>query len=83
MKMQNCTDSIYLTGTLAVSDQLAKPIWDAPTRLLASVFETLIVWQRRINSRRHLADMDARLLRDMGMTREDADREAGRFFWRS
>lgn len=42
---------------------------------------TLLVWQQRASQRRHLASLDHRLLRDMGMTRADADREAAKPFW--
>lgn len=31
--------------------------------------------------RRHLAELDAHLLQDVGLTRSEAEREAGRAFW--
>ncbi|MDJ0949266.1 MAG: DUF1127 domain-containing protein [Alphaproteobacteria bacterium] len=42
----------------------------------------LLLWQERETRRRHLAGLDDRLLRDMGLTRADALREAAKPFWR-
>jgi len=43
---------------------------------------TLLVWQERARQRRHLASFDDRLLRDMGLSRADAERESALPFWR-
>ena len=51
-------------------------------RLPFAILETLLVWQERDQQRRHLAALDDRLLRDMGMSRADAAREAAIPFWR-
>ncbi len=51
-------------------------------RLPLAVLETLLVWQERDRQRRHLAALDDRLLRDMGISRADAAREAAIPFWR-
>ena len=45
--------------------------------------ETLIRWQERARQRRCLARLDERLLRDIGVDRIDALREAGKPFWRT
>ncbi len=41
------------------------------------------LWQRRHTQRRELGELDDRLLRDIGITREQAWREAGKPFWRA
>ena len=41
----------------------------------------LSVWARRVRTRRALAELDARLLADVGLTRAEAAREAGKPFW--
>lgn len=41
----------------------------------------LAVWYRRYISRRQLKDMETRLLADMGITRDAADRESRKPFW--
>lgn len=48
------------------------------TRLL----QTAKLWYSRAKQRRHLADLDDRLLRDIGVTRAEAEEEAGKWFWR-
>lgn len=40
------------------------------------------VWYRRWRSRRELARLDPVLLRDLGITRDQALDEAGKRFWR-
>lgn len=50
------------------------PLW-APLRLL-------LLWQGRASQRRHLAELDGRLLTDMGLTHEEARAEAAKPFWR-
>lgn len=50
-------------------------------RELGFWLKTLCVWQNRASQRRHLGSLDGRLLRDMGMTRAEADLEAAKPFW--
>jgi uncharacterized protein YjiS (DUF1127 family) len=47
------------------------------------VTETLKTWHYRIVSRRELLDMDAHLLRDIGLSPFEAEAEAGKPFWRA
>ena len=49
---------------------------------VARVLNSLITWQRRKNWRASLRDLDGRLLRDIGMTREQALLESKKPFWR-
>ena len=42
-----------------------------------------LLWHRRWQQRRSLAELDAHLLRDIGVTPWDAFRESGKPFWRS
>jgi uncharacterized protein YjiS (DUF1127 family) len=46
------------------------------------LFDLLLAWQTRTNDRRQLADMDSRLLADIGLSRADALKEASKPFWR-
>ncbi len=52
-------------------------------RLPLAILETLLFWQERDRQRRHLAALDHRLLRDIGISRADAAREAAIPFWRA
>ena len=39
------------------------------------------VWVERARSRKHLAELDTHLLRDIGLTREQANQESVKRFW--
>lgn len=43
---------------------------------------SIALWRHRVRMRRHLARMDDRLLRDIGLSRADAKREINKPFWR-
>lgn len=47
-------------------------------RLIAALIR---LWWHRHCSRRRLAEMDARMLRDIGVSRLDAREEARKWFW--
>ena len=51
-------------------------------RLPLSVVETLLDWQERANQRASLAELDGRLLSDVGLSRADVERETSIPFWR-
>jgi uncharacterized protein YjiS (DUF1127 family) len=44
---------------------------------------TLTIWRDRIAARRHLAAMDARSLRDAGISPAAAAYESGKTFWQA
>lgn len=46
------------------------------------LFDRLAVWFERSRQRRALAKLDDRMLRDIGVSRADANREAEKPFWR-
>lgn len=56
-----------------------------PARILLSglchIFTLPMTWQERSCHRRHLLTIDNRLLRDVGLTRQDIELEAGKPFW--
>jgi uncharacterized protein YjiS (DUF1127 family) len=60
--------------------------WQAsPGRLggsLSGVCAALREWRRRRNGRLELARLDERMLRDIGLTRVDAEYEINKPFWR-
>ena len=43
---------------------------------------TLFVWDRRHRDRLHLASLDERMLRDIGITNVDVEHEVSKPFWR-
>jgi uncharacterized protein YjiS (DUF1127 family) len=51
--------------------------------ILARMASEIREWRRRSRDRRALAAMSDRSLRDIGLTRYDADWEASKPFWRA
>ena len=51
-------------------------------RLVLAVLDRLVVWQGRVQDRDTLRGMSDARLRDLGLTRAEALREAGKAFWR-
>ena len=47
------------------------------------VLATLRLWRQRARSRRELAGFDDYLLRDLGMSRSQAQFESGKRFWQA
>jgi uncharacterized protein YjiS (DUF1127 family) len=56
---------------------LTVQLWYGLRRLLAAVAER----DRRARARYQLTQLDERQLRDIGLTRREAEREARRHFW--
>lgn len=50
--------------------------------LLRQAGDTLWTWQNRYNARRHMAQLDSRLLDDVGLTRADIMQASARPFWK-
>lgn len=50
-------------------------------RVFATVFGTLTLWSSRIKDRETLAEMDSRLLADIGVTGAEAAQESNKPFW--
>lgn len=70
-----------LHGGLTV-EPVAQAWWLRALRALEQVADTVWTWRDRARTRRHLAMLDDRLLRDIGITRFDARSEAAKPFWR-
>jgi uncharacterized protein YjiS (DUF1127 family) len=68
------------------SSQSARPvvrIMHALDSLLGAAMNTLFIWDRRHRDRLHLASLDERMLRDIGITGTDVAHEAAKPFWRA
>jgi uncharacterized protein YjiS (DUF1127 family) len=65
---------------------LALPPCRPVLRGLAGVYDRLaatwIVWRERANQRWRLAQLDDHMLRDIGVSRAAAEKEASKPFWR-
>jgi len=76
------------TVVAVATRQLQVPsAWPAPARhRLARAMRAAValvrLWHERARQRSHLAALDARMLRDIGITRSEAARECEKPFWR-
>jgi uncharacterized protein YjiS (DUF1127 family) len=50
-------------------------------RGFAKLVDLILEWQERSRQRRHLATLDDNMLRDIGLSRADVDRETHKHFW--
>jgi uncharacterized protein YjiS (DUF1127 family) len=66
------------TAIVAAAESRKRSLRD----VLSALTALPLVWQQRAFERFHLRCIDDRLLRDMGMTRQHAEREASKPFWR-
>ena len=76
--LQPCHDSSHALRRHAAIDALN----DATGWVFATVRATVREWRRRIVERDQLAALDDRMLRDIGLTRGDAEFLANKPFWR-
>jgi uncharacterized protein YjiS (DUF1127 family) len=53
----------------------------APNRLLPNLLIRFRGWWERARSRHLLLQLDDRMLRDLGLSRSDVDRECAKHFW--
>lgn len=75
--------SILDDGSTKIStDYWYKNALKGSLSLFKSSWDCLLTWQSRVSNRQHLAELPDRLLRDMAMTRADAEQEARKPFWR-
>lgn len=56
---------------------LGAALWTLPER----VADTLYEWQRRASERHNLRQLNDHMLRDIGLSRADVERESGKPFW--
>lgn len=58
------------------------PSLPSPAEVLVRLADVVATWERRAQERRALAEMSTHMLKDLGISRLDARREAGKPFWR-
>ena len=72
------TRAMHTPALLLLNDSPRLPLIAA---LAVRFAATVTQWERRRRSRVNLSRLDDCLLKDVGLTRFDADREARRQFW--
>ena len=61
----------------------ARPFLLGPLHLLVGLARLLARWERRARDRNKLAEMPDHLLRDIGISRSDAEHESWKPLWRA
>lgn len=51
--------------------------------LVTRLFDQVFTWLDRARQRRHLGELDDRLLRDIGLSRAEVENEVSRPFWQT
>ena len=75
-------DSIGLPGFISTPKN-GLALGGACRALVLRAVETFETWAARVQQRRQLAGLDARMLRDIGRSEADVMRETGKPFWRA
>lgn len=58
------------------------PMSESVTRIIEKLGDAVLTWQRRAHDRAVLASLDDRMLRDIGYSRAEVDRECAKPFWK-
>ena len=82
MAQRDCTDTIGQVPRLPVEPPALVRLWLAwLAGRLRSLPDQLLMWLERSRQRRHLGQMDDRMLRDIGVGRGAAFAETQKWFW--
>lgn len=71
----------FATRVSSLSAFAADPRLPALSRLLIKLAVQQAIWVRRVRTRRHLQDLPPELLRDVGLTEAQRERESLKRFW--
>ena len=83
MTQDNCIDT--LPGSVDMSLTWRGWVEDGKRLISTEIMRAVTLantWGQRTRSRRQLGTLDARLLKDVGLTRFEAQREAQKPFWK-
>jgi len=70
--IQNCIDTNRFTEKSTSINMVG---------YISRLWNTLVLWQNRYTQRRNMMECSDRMLKDMGLTRDDIRREVSGSFW--
>ena len=74
--------SFIRTDRTALEGLSTRSTLPAPSLIAVKLAWAYVLWSQRRESRKHLARLDDHLLRDIGLSRKEADLEMRKPFWR-
>ena len=78
MAHRDCIDTIWRFPGYRLRNVRGPAV---PRRLLSNLLNRFRGWRERARSRHLLLQLDDRMLRDVGLSRSDVDRECAKHFW--
>ena len=78
--MTTANQNFRLFEDVAISSAAYRAV-DRVETIISTVRATINTWVERERNRRYLAQMDDRLLRDIGLNRFDIEAETNKYFW--
>lgn len=76
------TNYLNTCKELSVLDGLLSDSRDQNGSGLRDILTTIVVWNNRAKQRAGLKNLDHHMLNDIGLTRDEADIEAAKPFWK-
>jgi uncharacterized protein YjiS (DUF1127 family) len=73
----------YNTSEKSGSNFIASSRGGTQAGFVTRLSDTLLTWLDRVRQRRHLAELDDRMLRDIGLSRGEVENEVSRRFWQA
>ena len=73
----------YNTNEKSGSPFIASSRGQGTVGLATRLSDLVMTWLDRARQRRHLAELDDRMLRDIGLSRAEVDNETSRRFWQA
>ena len=73
----------YNTSEKSGSPFFASSRGQVTVGLVTRLSDLVMTWLDRSRQRRHLAELDERMLRDIGLSRAEVDNETSRGFWQA
>jgi uncharacterized protein YjiS (DUF1127 family) len=80
---QSLSSTIASPGNGLLGATLGRAFLGAISGALIAAADVLLNWQQRIGDRHALRTMDEHMLKDIGLSQADVEREAGKPFWRA
>jgi uncharacterized protein YjiS (DUF1127 family) len=82
-KVERLLSTTQQAGSVALVSIWAYQVINFVESTMNQLTKTVSTWRTRNRDRIYLAKMNDRLLRDIGMTRTEAENEANKYFWQN